>query len=241
MAVDALASSHPLSTPAAEVNTPAQISEMFDSISYSKVLSRPPRWSRHGGGHGEGGGDSASRGPTASGAAGAPVPARRGHAVLLAPSLPPGGLGPQDALRLPVRGGVQEGRGGECAWPAVEVRAGGGGFRPAPALCPKPQPTTEAEQQSLGTPALPSLWPVFPQSYLRAFAYNSTTYLDLWEHLQKVSGSHPRKAILGSSDAGIPGGRTCVRERVQLHCSAARAGCPGAWPGICRTSALMAP
>uniref|UniRef100_A0A671E867 Aminopeptidase n=1 Tax=Rhinolophus ferrumequinum TaxID=59479 RepID=A0A671E867_RHIFE len=36
MAVDALASSHPLSAPASEVNTPAQISEMFDSISYSK-------------------------------------------------------------------------------------------------------------------------------------------------------------------------------------------------------------
>lgn len=39
MAVDALASSHPLSTPAQEVSTPAQISEMFDSISYSKGAS----------------------------------------------------------------------------------------------------------------------------------------------------------------------------------------------------------
>ncbi|XP_019495552.1 PREDICTED: aminopeptidase N [Hipposideros armiger] len=39
MAVDALASSHPLSSPAADVNTPAQISEMFDSISYSKGAS----------------------------------------------------------------------------------------------------------------------------------------------------------------------------------------------------------
>ncbi|XP_037365785.1 aminopeptidase N [Talpa occidentalis] len=39
MAVDALASSHPLSTPANEVNTPAQISELFDSISYSKGAS----------------------------------------------------------------------------------------------------------------------------------------------------------------------------------------------------------
>lgn len=39
MAVDALASSHPLSTPAEEVNTPAQISEMFDAISYSKGAS----------------------------------------------------------------------------------------------------------------------------------------------------------------------------------------------------------
>lgn len=39
MAVDALASSHPLCTPAEEVNTPAQISEMFDSISYSKGAS----------------------------------------------------------------------------------------------------------------------------------------------------------------------------------------------------------
>uniref|UniRef100_A0A9L0T9K2 Aminopeptidase n=1 Tax=Equus caballus TaxID=9796 RepID=A0A9L0T9K2_HORSE len=38
MAVDALASSHPLRTPADEVNTPAQINEMFDSIAYNKVL-----------------------------------------------------------------------------------------------------------------------------------------------------------------------------------------------------------
>uniref|UniRef100_A0A5F4VRH6 Aminopeptidase n=1 Tax=Callithrix jacchus TaxID=9483 RepID=A0A5F4VRH6_CALJA len=36
MAVDALVSSHPLSTPASEVSTTAQISEQFDSISYSK-------------------------------------------------------------------------------------------------------------------------------------------------------------------------------------------------------------
>ncbi|XP_015667388.1 aminopeptidase N [Protobothrops mucrosquamatus] len=36
MAIDALASSHPLSSPAEEINTPAQISEVFDSISYSK-------------------------------------------------------------------------------------------------------------------------------------------------------------------------------------------------------------
>ncbi|XP_035925811.1 aminopeptidase N [Halichoerus grypus] len=39
MAIDALASSHPLSSPADEVNTPAQISEVFDSISYSKGAS----------------------------------------------------------------------------------------------------------------------------------------------------------------------------------------------------------
>lgn len=38
MAVDALASSHPLSSPADEVMTPAQISELFDSITYNKVL-----------------------------------------------------------------------------------------------------------------------------------------------------------------------------------------------------------
>lgn len=37
MAVDALASSHPLSSPADEVQTPAQISELFDTITYSKV------------------------------------------------------------------------------------------------------------------------------------------------------------------------------------------------------------
>uniref|UniRef100_A0A9L0R5M0 Aminopeptidase n=1 Tax=Equus caballus TaxID=9796 RepID=A0A9L0R5M0_HORSE len=39
MAVDALASSHPLRTPADEVNTPAQINEMFDSIAYNKGAS----------------------------------------------------------------------------------------------------------------------------------------------------------------------------------------------------------
>uniref|UniRef100_A0A9L0JQY8 Aminopeptidase n=1 Tax=Equus asinus TaxID=9793 RepID=A0A9L0JQY8_EQUAS len=39
MAVDALASSHPLTTPADEVNTPAQINEMFDSIAYNKGAS----------------------------------------------------------------------------------------------------------------------------------------------------------------------------------------------------------
>ncbi|KAF5927285.1 aminopeptidase N [Diceros bicornis minor] len=39
MAVDALASSHPLTCPADEVNTPAQISEMFDTITYNKGAS----------------------------------------------------------------------------------------------------------------------------------------------------------------------------------------------------------
>lgn len=36
-AVDALASSHPLSRHEEEVNDPAEISEMFNTISYSKV------------------------------------------------------------------------------------------------------------------------------------------------------------------------------------------------------------
>uniref|UniRef100_A0A8C8ZGF7 Aminopeptidase n=1 Tax=Prolemur simus TaxID=1328070 RepID=A0A8C8ZGF7_PROSS len=36
MAVDALASSHPLSTPASEIKTPAEISELFDTITYNK-------------------------------------------------------------------------------------------------------------------------------------------------------------------------------------------------------------
>ncbi|KAM9066303.1 aminopeptidase N [Sarcophilus harrisii] len=39
MAMDALVSSHPLSSPANEVNTPAQISEVFDAITYSKGAS----------------------------------------------------------------------------------------------------------------------------------------------------------------------------------------------------------
>uniref|UniRef100_A0A8C5M395 Aminopeptidase N n=1 Tax=Leptobrachium leishanense TaxID=445787 RepID=A0A8C5M395_9ANUR len=39
MAVDALASSHPLTSNEEEVNTPAEISELFDSITYNKVRS----------------------------------------------------------------------------------------------------------------------------------------------------------------------------------------------------------
>lgn len=37
-AVDSLTSSHPLSRKEEEVNTPSEISEMFNTISYSKVL-----------------------------------------------------------------------------------------------------------------------------------------------------------------------------------------------------------
>lgn len=37
MAVDALASSHPLSSKEADVQKPEQINELFDSITYSKV------------------------------------------------------------------------------------------------------------------------------------------------------------------------------------------------------------
>ena len=36
-AIDALASSHPLSSEEGEINKPEQISELFDAISYSKV------------------------------------------------------------------------------------------------------------------------------------------------------------------------------------------------------------
>lgn len=36
-AIDALASSHPLSSKEEDVEKPAQISEVFDTISYSKV------------------------------------------------------------------------------------------------------------------------------------------------------------------------------------------------------------
>lgn len=42
MATDALASSHPLSFSEEEINTPAQISEVFDSIAYSKVCTGVP-------------------------------------------------------------------------------------------------------------------------------------------------------------------------------------------------------
>lgn len=36
-AIDALVSSHPLSSKEEDIKTPAQINELFDSISYSKV------------------------------------------------------------------------------------------------------------------------------------------------------------------------------------------------------------
>lgn len=36
-AIDALASSHPLSSKEEDIQKPAQISELFDAISYSKV------------------------------------------------------------------------------------------------------------------------------------------------------------------------------------------------------------
>lgn len=37
MAVDALATSHPLSSKEEDIMTPADISQLFDSITYSKV------------------------------------------------------------------------------------------------------------------------------------------------------------------------------------------------------------
>lgn len=39
-AIDALTSSHPLSSREEEIQEPAQISELFDAISYSKVRRR---------------------------------------------------------------------------------------------------------------------------------------------------------------------------------------------------------
>lgn len=44
MGTDALTTSHPLSIPEDEVRTPAQISEVFDSIAYSKVGTRGAPW-----------------------------------------------------------------------------------------------------------------------------------------------------------------------------------------------------
>lgn len=39
--------------------------------------------------------------------------------------------------------------------------------------------------------APPSPSSVFLQSYLQTFAYQNTTYLNLWEHLQMVSTNQP--------------------------------------------------
>ncbi|XP_005885265.1 PREDICTED: aminopeptidase N [Myotis brandtii] len=47
------------------------------------------------------------------------------------------------------------------------------------------QPTPRAEWWSLGHRLNPHRG-LFPQSYLQTFSYKSTTYLDLWEHLQKA-------------------------------------------------------
>ena len=44
MEVDALSSSHPVSTP---VENPAQIQEMFDDVSYDKVLQKPTQLQNH--------------------------------------------------------------------------------------------------------------------------------------------------------------------------------------------------
>lgn len=87
-------------------------------------------------------------------------------------------------------------------------------LQPLP-LVPEPWPTIEAQRLSgraWGPPALPSLCPVFPQSYLHTFAYQSTTYLDLWEHLQKVSSSQPplKPFPWGLALLEVPGGSTCM-------------------------------
>ncbi|KAK2107488.1 hypothetical protein P7K49_012653 [Saguinus oedipus] len=110
MAVDALVSSHPLSTPASEVSTTAQISEQFDSISYSKGLE-------------------------AQGPAGLAQPL-----TASLPPYPPGRRSPQDALQLPVRGCVQAGPGGEYPALATGLsppqRGSLGGGPAVPSPCP---------------------------------------------------------------------------------------------------------
>lgn len=184
MAIDALVSSHPLSSPAGEVNTPAQISEMFDSISYSKVRRQRRA--------GRGSGDAAHRAPLWQHA---PWPGPAGSAPLSeTPSPSAGSFRPQDALQLPDRGPVQEGCGSEYPGPAVGVRF------PSPCcVSPSPRLPQGFSGRGWGAPASPSPWPFFPQSYLHTFAYNNTVYLDLWNHLQKVSKSQLPAAIFGGS------------------------------------------
>lgn len=71
---------------------------------------------------------------------------------------------------------------------------------PAPAVCPRaPRLPQGFSGRGWGAPASPSPWPFFPQSYLHTFAYNNTVYLDLWNHLQKVSKSQLPAAIFGGS------------------------------------------
>lgn len=84
MATDALASSHPLSFREDEINTPAQISEVFDSIAYSKVCMAVLGWGW-----------------------------TLGCPWLLSPAVPAGSVGAADALDLPQRGHLQGGATGE--------------------------------------------------------------------------------------------------------------------------------
>lgn len=79
-AIDALASSHPLSSKAEDIQKPEQISELFDAISYSKVMLMLKL--RH-------------------------APPLILH--LCKPNVPtlPGSVRPQDAVRLPYRRGLQ--------------------------------------------------------------------------------------------------------------------------------------
>lgn len=174
MAVDALASSHPLSTPAEEINTPAQISEMFDSISYSKVLP----------------GRRAS--PETAGARGGRwAPAGWGHRVLLAghsflsTPLPPQGA---SVLRMLSSFLTEDLFKKGLAVSALGQPLGGGvGAFLQP--CPwSPSPACPGGVWGLQLSAHLGL---FPQSYLQTYSYNSTTYLDLWDSLQKVGTSLP--------------------------------------------------
>jgi hypothetical protein len=66
-----------------------------------------------------------------------------------------------------------------------------GGFPSAP---PRPQPCP-VQQGILGAPARPSPQLVSPQSYLQAFEYQNTVYLDLWEHLQQVGDSEAPRSL----------------------------------------------
>lgn len=125
MATDALTTSHPLSFREDEINTPAQISEVFDSIAYSKVgAQRAPA-------RGAGGWE---RGELGQGLQGGTGPCAR-----VSPAVSAGSVGAADALRLPHRGRVQGGVAGEdLSVPAghrAPVRGGRLGRQPLGGWC----------------------------------------------------------------------------------------------------------
>lgn len=125
----------------------------------------------------------------------------------------------------------------------------GASLQPCPG--PQAQPATRAEWWSLGHQLSPHRG-LFPQSYLQTFSYKSTTYLDLWEHLQKVGNNlppspppPPEPFCWGPEMLDVPegggGGEHPCKGMCPVHCPPARAGHLEPWLVIGRMGAMIAP